>query len=75
MSLLDLVNLVLTLSFPRPWDSIPTWAYLDLVNLVLSWSSSGSCNSGNLLGITWTWRICSPTGRYLVLVTLFPTWT
>ena len=26
MSLLDLVNLVVTWSFPKPGDSIPTWA-------------------------------------------------
>ena len=46
-------------STPRPHSYLVTKAplgpHLDPVNLVLTWSSPGTANSGHHLGITWVW--------------------
>ena len=43
-----------------------------LVTLILTWASSGPSDSGPHLGFTWIWRLWSPPGLYLDLVTVVP---
>ena len=62
------------LCLTRTWEHRPLVGLLDLVNLVLTWSSPIPGVSGHALGLPWTWSIWSPSGHHPVLVTLFPTW-